>query len=83
MQALSRDQVKEVVLDVFRYHFKNNGIDETTDIRNDLDATSIDEIEFIVGVEEEIGKDIDLNSSIKYKTVGEFIDMVMTNLAKG
>lgn len=83
MQEFSREQIKEVVLDVFRYHFKNNGIEETTDIRNDLDATSIDEIEFIMGVEEELGKEIDLNTGIKYRTVGEFIDMVMENITRG
>lgn len=65
--------MKEKVLEVFRWHFKDDGIVEVDRVREDLGATSIDEAEILLAIEENVMFEINIPQSEKLKTVGDVI----------
>ena len=62
------NKIKNLIADNF--NVDQDKITENTNFTNDLDADSIDLVEFILQLEDEFGSEIPDDEAVKIKTVG-------------
>ncbi|KRM62619.1 hypothetical protein FC26_GL002196 [Paucilactobacillus vaccinostercus DSM 20634] len=74
------DKVSEIVAD----HFDIDRAKITTDLnlKTDLNADSIDFVEFVLEVEDTFGSEISDEEAEKLSTIGEVVDYIANNQAK-
>ena len=65
------DKIKTLIADNF--NVDQDKITENTNFTNDLDADSIDLVEFILQLEDEFGSEIPDDEAEKIKTVGDAV----------
>lgn len=65
------NKIKTLIADNF--NVDQNKITENTNFTNDLDADSIDLVEFILQLEDEFGSEIPDDEAEKIKTVGDAV----------
>ncbi|MBD5086815.1 MAG: acyl carrier protein [Clostridiales bacterium] len=55
-------------------------ITNTTSLKEDLQADSLDVVEIIMAIEDEFGIQVDDNDALAFKTVGEVVSYIEKNL---
>ncbi|CAI2667261.1 acyl carrier protein [Apilactobacillus apinorum] len=78
---MTKEEVFNKIADLVAEQF---GIDRTTiksdlNFQNDLDADSIDFVEFVLSLESAFGTDISDEDAENIKTIDEAVDYVMSN----
>lgn len=74
------DKIAAILSD--RFNIDKSKITENTNFINDLDADSIDMVEFEMELEDDFGADIPDDDAAKIKTVGEAVDYIMAHQSK-
>lgn len=75
--------IKNIVLEIFKRHFKDEYVDEYSRVKEDLNLTSIDEVEIILDIEDHLNKQIDIPQLMVLNTVGDYINFVSKIYNKG
>ena len=68
------NKIKDLIADNFEVD--KDSITENTNFMNDLDADSIDLVEFILQLEDEFGAEIPDDEAEKIKTVGDAVSYI-------
>ncbi|MCO0806598.1 MAG: acyl carrier protein [Lactobacillus sp.] len=71
------NKIKTLIADNF--NVDQDKITENTNFTNDLDADSIDLVEFILQLEDEFGSEIPDDEAEKIKTVGDAISYIKSH----
>lgn len=71
------NKIKTLIADNF--NVDQDKITENTNFTNDLDADSIDLVEFILQLEDEFGSEIPDNEAEKIKTVGDAVSYIKSH----
>lgn len=71
------NKIKALIADNF--NVDQDKITENTNFTNDLDADSIDLVEFILQLEDEFGAEIPDDEAEKIKTVGDVISYIKSH----
>lgn len=73
-----REKIFDQVASIIAEHFDVDEakITDDLDLRNDLDADSIDFVEFVLELEDTFGQQIDDDDAEKLHTVGEVVDYI-------
>lgn len=74
------DKIAAILSD--RFNIDKSKITENTNFINDLDADSIDMVEFEMELEDDFGADIPDDDAAKIQTVGEAVDYIMAHQSK-
>lgn len=72
------DKVKEVIIDALDVEEENVTLD--AQLKEDLDADSLDAVEIIMGIEEEFDLEIPDDDVYKIKTVKDIVDYIEAHL---
>lgn len=59
---------------------EQNKITQTTSLKEDLLADSLDIVEIIMSIEEEFGIQVDDDEALAFKTVGDVVDYIEKNI---
>lgn len=73
-----REKIFDQVASIIAEHFDVDEakITDDLDLRNDLDADSIDFVEFVLELEDTFGQQIDDDEAEKLHTVGQVVDYI-------
>ncbi|AFR21806.1 acyl carrier protein [Lactobacillus helveticus] len=71
------NKIKNLIADNF--NVDQDKITENTNFTNDLDADSIDLVEFILQLEDEFGSEIPDDEAEKIKTVGDAVSYIKSH----
>lgn len=71
------NQIKDMIADNF--DVDKDEITEDTNFMNDLDADSIDLVEFILQLEDEFGAEIPDDEAEKIKTIGDAVSYIKSH----
>ncbi|WP_338935288.1 acyl carrier protein [Lactobacillus helveticus] len=71
------NKIKSLIADNFNVN--QDKITENTNFTNDLDADSIDLVEFILQLEDEFGSEIPDDEAEKIKTVGDAVSYIKSH----
>jgi acyl carrier protein len=71
------NKIKSLIADNF--NVDQDKITENTNFTNDLDADSIDLVEFILQLEDEFGSEIPDDEAEKIKTVGDAVSYIKSH----
>lgn len=71
------NKIKPLIADNF--NVDQDKITENTNFKNDLDADSIDLVEFILQLEDEFGSEIPDDEAEKIKTVGDAVSYIKSH----
>ena len=75
---MSKEEIFTKIRDILADNFEveKEKITDKTDFKSDLDADSIDLVEFILQLEDEFGAEISDEDAEKIKTVGDAVNYV-------
>ncbi|KJY57956.1 Acyl carrier protein [Lactobacillus kimbladii] len=75
---MSKEEIFTKIRDILADNFEvdKEKITDETDFKSDLDADSIDLVEFILQLEDEFGAEISDEDAEKIKTVGDAVNYV-------
>ena len=75
---MSKEEIFTKIRDILADNFEvdKEKITDETDFKSDLDADSIDLVEFILQLEDEFGAEISDEDAEKLKTVGDAVNYV-------
>lgn len=79
---MSREEIFDKVAQIMADHFdiKKEDVNDNLNFRKDLNADSIDFVEFILDLEDAFGKEIPDEDAEKLKTVGDAVDYIQSHL---
>lgn len=78
---MSKDEIFNKIADIIadRFEVKRDTITMDLNFKSDLDADSIDFVEFILELEDTFGAEISDDVAEKLNTVGEAVDYIAAN----
>ncbi|MCH5461471.1 acyl carrier protein [Lactobacillus sp. LC28-10] len=78
---MSKDEIFNKIADIIadRFEVKRDAITMDLNFKTDLDADSIDFVEFILELEDTFGAEISDDAAEKLNTVGEAVDYIAAN----
>jgi len=74
------DQVADIIVDHFEV--ERDQINEQLNFKQDLDADSIDFVEFVLELEDTFGSEISDEDAEKLNTIGEVVDYIVAHQAE-
>ncbi|WP_125546016.1 acyl carrier protein [Levilactobacillus lindianensis] len=81
---MTRTEIFDQVADIIADHFEveRDGINEQLNFKQDLDADSIDFVEFVLELEDTFGSEISDEDAEKLNTIGEVVDYIVAHQAE-
>lgn len=78
---MSKDEIFNKIADIIadRFEVKRDAITMDLNFKTDLDADSIDFVEFILELEDTFGAEISDDAAEQLNTVGEAVDYIAAN----
>jgi len=75
------DRIREVIVDLLMVD--DEQVTRSADLEYDLNADSLDRVELIMNIEEELGIKVDEAKAEKWRTVGQLVDGISGIVGKG